>query len=163
MIIDHSGQTMLSRTSGDIEQLDDVLNHARKIAQRGHDWERSNTPNFVEEYINQNLKIALRGVNGCARNYGVFEAGPQAHEFQPLRDGEIRRNCYPTDGVNPDQALVFPRHVEIVESAQKVISSTVRFQPAFPGWYRILRRDGPDYRHNMLYEIEQSGDGGPGG
>jgi hypothetical protein len=37
--------------------------------------------------------------------------------------------------------------------------------PAFPGWYRILRCDGPDYglRYNILCEIERGSHGGPGG
>jgi len=37
--------------------------------------------------------------------------------------------------------------------------------PAFPGRYRILGCNGPDYRigYNILYEIERGGDGRPGG
>jgi hypothetical protein len=48
-------------------------------------------------------------------------------------------------------------------------AARVRFivwcKPAFPGWYRILRCNGHDYRisYNMLCEIERDGDGGPGG
>jgi hypothetical protein len=39
------------------------------------------------------------------------------------------------------------------------------FQPAFPGWYRILRRNGSDYRigYNMLRGIGRGSYGGPGG
>ena len=38
-------------------------------------------------------------------------------------------------------------------------------KPAFPGWYRILRCNGPNYRirHNVLCKIERGGNGGPGG
>jgi hypothetical protein len=38
-------------------------------------------------------------------------------------------------------------------------------EPAFPGWYRILRCNGSDYRmgYNMLSEIEQGSHGGPDG
>jgi choline dehydrogenase-like flavoprotein len=40
-----------------------------------------------------------------------------------------------------------------------------RFNPAFPGWYRILRCNRSDYRigYNMLSGIERGGHGGPGG
>jgi hypothetical protein len=39
------------------------------------------------------------------------------------------------------------------------------YKPAFPGWYRILRCNGSDYRigYNMLSEIERGSHGGPGG
>jgi len=38
-------------------------------------------------------------------------------------------------------------------------------QPAFPGWYRILRCNGSDCRigYNMLSGIERGSHGGPGG
>jgi peptide/nickel transport system substrate-binding protein len=38
-------------------------------------------------------------------------------------------------------------------------------KPAFPGWYRILRCNGSDYRigYNMLSGIERGSHGGPGG
>jgi peptide/nickel transport system substrate-binding protein len=39
------------------------------------------------------------------------------------------------------------------------------YKPAFPGWYRILRCNGSDYRigYNMLSGIERGSHGGPGG
>jgi hypothetical protein len=39
------------------------------------------------------------------------------------------------------------------------------FEPAFPGWYRISRCNGSDYRigYNMLSGIERGSHGGPGG
>jgi hypothetical protein len=38
-------------------------------------------------------------------------------------------------------------------------------EPGFPGWYRILRCNGPEYhiRYNILCWIERGGHGGPGG
>src|SRR5260370_20209427 len=39
------------------------------------------------------------------------------------------------------------------------------FEPAFPGWYRVLLCNGSNYglRYNILCEIERGNHGGPGG
>jgi hypothetical protein len=39
------------------------------------------------------------------------------------------------------------------------------FEPAFPGWYHVLRCNGSNYglRYNILCEIERGNHGGPGG
>jgi hypothetical protein len=43
--------------------------------------------------------------------------------------------------------------------------SRMAFEPAFPGWYRILQCNGSDYYigYNMLSGIERGSHGGPGG
>jgi hypothetical protein len=58
-----------------------------------------------------------------------------------------------------------PITVEDVLNSRMITYPFRLLQPAFPGWYRILRCNGSDYRigYNMLSGIERGSHGGPGG
>jgi hypothetical protein len=92
------------------EQLNDAVRQASELTERWNDWLAMEKRGFAERYLCGHVKIAIRRTDVGKPCYGaIFEPRPK------------RR-------VDLDESLVLSSDVHLVDGAEQIIPSLVRFQ-----------------------------------
>jgi trans-2,3-dihydro-3-hydroxyanthranilate isomerase len=100
---------------------------------------------------------------GSARTFVVEEGvGPVSCTTESIDDERGRARFQLT---RQPEELEAPGDAQAMALALGLAPDEIGLEPAFPGWYRILRCNRSDYciGYNMLSGIERGSHGGPGG
>jgi hypothetical protein len=142
--VDYSGER---DDSGLLEHFNDHRRHAPEVAQSLPDWFIGDEIALVERYVNGELKLAIRRVDGGPRYDGVvIEACPEGRKFQTFGAGARRGGDGGRTDADGEESFVLPYHVEVMQSEKTIIPSTVRFQ-IFDDASRAIREPLFAFRH----------------
>jgi hypothetical protein len=112
-----------------LEQSDDRLCRASELAEYGHDWLHRKKVGFVERYLSGDQKIVIRRVDvGPPYDGAILEARPHRRKLKSLPVRRRRDDEVVGREMDADKLFVFPLYVEVVESEEQIIPSTVRLQ-----------------------------------